>query len=355
MEMYANELAASLRHAMADTLTIREFVPKASRFPWNRNAIGIQELRWSRYVSYPLLARHAQSAVNHVIEHGYGHLLWTLDPRKTIVTVHDLIPLARWGGKMEGIERGGFPLLNKLSVNALHRARCLIADSQSTARDLVALGGCSPEKIRVIPLGVSDRFVPKTTEDRRRTRAGFGFPGYETDLILISGAPYYKNLRTSLSVLKGLLPISSRPAKLVYFGQHDVSSKVALEEAGVAEHVIEVGQLSRERVPDLFNSVDCLLFPSLYEGFGWPVLEAMACGVPVVCSDAASLPEVAGDGAILVKATDVVSIVRAVKEVLENRGLRASLIDRGHKQAAKFRWDVHATEVMKIYQEILGA
>jgi len=354
MEIYADELAASLRQVAADAPAIREFVPSASRLPWNREGPGIQELRWSRYVSYPRQARRGQSDVNHVLEHGYGHLLWALDPARTIVTVHDLIPLARWAGRMNGVDRGRFPLLNKLSVNALRRARYLIADSRSTARDLVDLCGCGVDRIRVIPLGVSARFVAKTTGERQRARASFGFPGYETDLILILGNAYYKNLETSLAVLRDLLPVLSRPAKIVHLGQHGHSWVAALKKAGLGDHVIEIDRLSRERVPDLYNSVDCLLFPSHYEGFGWPVLEAMACGVPVVCSDAASLPEIAGDAAILAKATDVAAIARGVKSILENRDLRTSMIDRGRKQAAKFRWDTYAAEVMGIYREILG-
>jgi len=353
MEIYANQLVAALRGVEHDTLEIRQFVPHVSRFPWSKAAVASSELRWSRYVAYPFQARIHQSDINHVLEHGYGHLLWTLDPRKTVVTVHDLIPLARWSGKISGVSRGRVPFLNILSVKSLRRARRLIAGSQSTARDLVDLCRCDPQNIRVIPYGLSDDFAPSSTDARRQLRTAFGFPGYNTYLVLISGHAFYKNHAACAHALKALLPTLSRPIKFVRLGRRDLDWEAAVRALGLMDHIIDIPELAPPRVPDLYNSVDCLLFPSLYEGFGWPVLEAMACGIPVVSSDAASLPEVGGNASIMVRATDVSAMARAVRDVLENQDLRSSLIERGHAQAAKFRWCDHAKALMRIYEEIL--
>jgi glycosyltransferase involved in cell wall biosynthesis len=353
MEIYANQLTAALEGVAHEKLVIRQFVPKVSRIPWKKTPVGSNELRWSRYIAYPLLARTHQSEINHVLEHGYAHLLWTLDPKRTVVTVHDLIPLARWSRKISGVSRGSVPLLNLLSVKTLRRARYLIAISQSTARDLVELCGCDPQTIRVVPYGLSDAFAPRSPDGRRQLRSGFGFPGCDTYLVLISGHAFYKNHAACAHALKALLSALSRPIKFVRLGRQDLDWEAAVRALGLTDHIIEIPELPPARVPELYNSVDCLLFPSLYEGFGWPVLEAMACGIPVVSSDAASLPEVGGNASILVKATDVSAMARAVKDVLENQELKRSLIERGHEQAARFRWSDHASALMRVYEEIL--
>jgi glycosyltransferase involved in cell wall biosynthesis len=172
-------------------------------------------------------------------------------------------------------------------------------------------------------------------------------------LVLISGHAFYKNHAACAHALKILLPTLSRPIKFVRLGRRDLDWEAAVRALGLTDHIIEIPELPPARVPDLYNSVDCLLFPSLYEGFGWPVLEAMACGIPVVSSDAASLPEVGGNASIMVKATDVSAMARAVKDVLENQDLKSSLIELGQEQAARFRWSDHVSALMGVYEEIL--
>jgi glycosyltransferase involved in cell wall biosynthesis len=355
MEIYADELAAALA-SLPEPPAVRQYVPCAARLPWHGQP-GATEMRWSRYLRYPRAAARQQGEVNHVIDHGYGHLLWTLDARRTVVTVHDTIPALRWAGKLEGTPRGGYPLLNALSLKALRRARWLIAISRSTADDLVAHAGLDPARIRVAPLGLSPRFRTLPIGQRPGLRARFGLP-LHAHLVLISGDAFYKNHATCLKVLRALLadhPQGSAPLKLVRLGPRGAEWQRLLAASGLAEHVIELQGLPGADVPALYNAVDCLLFPSLYEGFGWPVLEAMASGVPVVCSNAGSLPEVAGDAALQAAPTDVALLAQHVRRCLRDAQLRASLVARGHAQAARFPWCRHAQAVLEIYDDILGA
>jgi glycosyltransferase involved in cell wall biosynthesis len=104
---------------------------------------------------------------------------------------------------------------------------------------------------------------------------------------------------------------------------------------------------------DLYNSVDCLLFPSLYEGFGWPPLEAMACGAPVVTSNVASLPEVVGEAGLMREPGDVEGLAASVRAVLEDADLRKNLTERGLVRAKSFTWERHATQIIQAYEELV--
>jgi len=121
---------------------------------------------------------------------------------------------------------------------------------------------------------------------------------------------------------------------------------------GVADSVVELGHVPDEEIPALYNATDLLLFPSLYEGFGWPPLEAMASGTPVVCSRAGSLDEVVGDAALTADPEDVEALTWHAAAALTDGKLRATLIDRGLAHAARFNWDRTAEQMIALYRDV---
>lgn len=125
------------------------------------------------------------------------------------------------------------------------------------------------------------------------------------------------------------------------------------EKYGVEDLVLNVGDVSREKIPDLMNAVDLLFFPSLYEGFGWPPLEAMACGVPVVSSNAGSLPEVMGNVGVMHDPKDITGLAHEIDHFLDDADYRNLLIKQCFEQAHKFTWQVAASEITKVCKEIL--
>jgi glycosyltransferase involved in cell wall biosynthesis len=113
-----------------------------------------------------------------------------------------------------------------------------------------------------------------------------------------------------------------------------------------------LGVVPRAELPNLYNAVDCLLFPSLYEGFGWPPLEAMACATPVVASNAASLPEVIGEAGLLCAPGDDEGLARAMQAVLTDEGLRQSLVEKGLARARQFTWEETARKTLEVYERV---
>ena len=352
MEIYADELAGALAAHCGDLLRIAQYRP---RIPSMVSALPVSEhqrMRIARYASYPLQVRNCQGDINHVIEHGYGHLLYGLVPERTIVTVHDLIPLLLWKGEIRGIAEGRRPWLSEISLRALKRAAHLIAISESTKRDLIRHIGCDPSRVSVVYWGVHQRFRPYDQPARLRFRSELGMPGPDAHVVLITDSGFYKNSETSLRVAAHLRGRCPRPIVLARRGAPSAAWDSAVRQAGMEDRVIAVPHLPTERMPELYNAVDCLLFPSWYEGFGLPPLEAMACGIPVVTSNGASLQEAVGEAAFTAAPDDVGSLAEGIRILLEDSEKRLEQIEKGLRQAAKFSWAQAAHVTAQIYQNL---
>jgi glycosyltransferase involved in cell wall biosynthesis len=325
--------------------------PHRPRYPFSDNAASPWRARFARYVSYPLQVRAIRSDLNHIIDQGYAHLLCTLPPKKTVVTVHDLIPLAAHRGKIPAPQRHR-PFLSELSARFLRGAGSLIAVSEHTKLDLVELCNIPPDLIHVVPLGVSSEFQ-KLGDTKVALREKLGLDSRESFLILITGTHFYKNHETSLAVLQRLRRRAKRDYKIVWLGNCRAINDPRVINSGLASAVVGIEPRSIRQVVEVYNAVDCLLFPSLYEGFGWPPLEAMACGTPVICSSAASLPEVVGDAALTTPPDDVEGFVEYVRALAQCESQRALLVKRGIERASLFSWERHARAVWSIYRQLL--
>jgi len=354
MEVYADHLEAGLLGQRPERWRIRGYRPQIPRSIAMLPVSYQQRLRLTRYLGYPLAARRAQGDLNHVIEHGYGHLTLALRARRTIVTVHDLIPVLQWQGGIAGapVERKR-PRLSELSLRALGRAAHLIAISETTRRDLIRYLGCSGERVSVVYWGVDEAFRPIPSQEKLTLRASLGLPADRSRLILISGARFYKNEETSLAVMGELSHGPAAPL-MVRLGPSTPSWRMALERAGLKRRVIEIASLPHDRMWQLYNAVDCLLFPSWYEGCGLPPLEAMACATPVVASNAGALPEVLGEAALMAPPNDVRGLTRAVELMLGDSARRQVQIAQGRAQARQFSWQRTARETAAVYDRVLA-
>jgi glycosyltransferase involved in cell wall biosynthesis len=165
---------------------------------------------------------------------------------------------------------------------------------------------------------------------------------------------HHKNHRAAVSALAILCRAGADLTLVCTGGQRE--AQPALErlvaENGLEGRVLFLGYVPREAMPALYSGARCLVFPSLFEGFGLPVLEAMSCGCPVVCSNATSLPEVAGEAALLIDPNNPEAIAEAIRSVHENDGLRTSLAARGVKRAQLFSWRRHALETLRVLRMV---
>jgi glycosyltransferase involved in cell wall biosynthesis len=351
MEVYADNLAAALREMGTTSLDIREYRPVLTRACRNLPERGNVRMRTARYLCYPRQARAGAQGVNHILDHGYAHLMSVLDPARTVVTVHDLIPILAGRGLIPGVSRPRPSWLAEWTARYYRKAVRLIAISENTKRDLIAHFGCKPEHIEVVHFGVNPAFRPGTPDERLNFRVRNGLPD-NVKVVLMTGHQYYKNHETGLRVLEKLQRRYGTSLVLLRVGRTTPEWREQRARSTLPDQIIELDSLRQDRMPELYNAVDCLLFPSWYEGFGLPPLEAMACGTPVVTSNAASLPEAVGDAALTAAPDDVDGLAEAVARLLEDGELRAVQIAKGLDHARRFKWSDNAKSVMATYQQL---
>ncbi len=292
------------------------------------------------------------------IFHATEHLLPRLKRCKTVLTVHDLIfalfpehhlPLNKW-------------FLNRFMPVFVHRADAIITVSESSKRDLIRLYNVPPERITVIYEGVDARFQPNSDpEVSASLRNRYHLP--DRFILYVGTIEPRKNLTTLLEAFKQMLVMHSDlkletlNLKLIIAGRPGWLYQPTFDRIkalGLEDHVHVLGYVPGQDLPALYRAAEVFAFPSLYEGFGLPPLEAMACGTPVVCSNASSLPEVVGDAGILVDSRDVAAWHVALARLLVDVGLREELKQRGLRRAAEFTWQRTARQTLDVYWRLAG-
>ncbi len=268
---------------------------------------------------------------------------------RRVVTVHDLI-YARFPEAHSGIRERGMRVLVPWAVRRSDR---VIADSRNTRDDLIELLGVASDRIDVAPLGLGTvrREQPPPERD---VRAGLDL-GERTVVLALSAKRPHKNLTALIGAL-ARMPPGDRPLLVLpgYPTWHESELRARALELGVDGDVRFPAWVSAAELEGLWALAKAFVFPSLYEGFGLPVLEAMARGVPVACSNTSSLPEVTGDAALLFDPHDESAIAAALGRLLSDRELGERLRELGHLQAARFTWERTAQLTLESYARTLA-
>ncbi len=284
--------------------------------------------------------------------HGFAYALPLISHIPTVVTVHDLTFILF----PEAFPQSKQRYLSYITARSCRQARVVIADSQATARDLQRYLNVPAAKIQVIYTGVDDRYQLLPAEQVSAYRQRQGWPQRfilmvgtleprKNHLLLIEAyARYRQNARHPLPLLIG-------GGKGWHF-QHIFQQVQAL---GLEDDVRFLGFVPWEELPWLYNAATLFVYPSLYEGFGLPVAEAMRCGLPVITSNVSSLPEVAGDAALTVNPKDVDALAVAMLHLLEEAPERLQTMrTRGIHQAARFTWERTAAQTADVYTAVLN-
>jgi glycosyltransferase involved in cell wall biosynthesis len=271
---------------------------------------------------------------------------------RRVITFHDLTFFVL-PGRYPPTRRLYFQTVSRLTARL---ADALICPSNAVRDDILRLLKVDPSRVRAIAEAAAPAFRPLDDAAAvERLRLKHLLP--ERFVLSVGSLEPGKN-RTTLLRAYAKLREQGIEQKLVVVGQrawrYEGDFRLA-EELGLKRDVVFAGYVSPEDMPALYNAADLFVFPSLYEGFGLPVLEAMACGVPVVASNVSAVPEVAGEAALLVDPSDVRQICDAVERLLRDDTLRSALRERGLQRAAEFRWEKAARETVEVYGQAARA
>ncbi len=289
----------------------------------------------------------------HLVDGSQAHLLRFARPDvRTIATAHDLIPLLQARGRF-AVERPGVAAqwLVERSRDGLCRADMIIAVSRSTSDDVVAETRVPASRIRIVHPALRADFSRALSDSER---SGSSDMNADAPVILhLGNNGFYKNRVGVLRIFSMIR--RKRRARLVMAGPApDSNLERLVRDLGLGGDVEFVVDPPIDALMALYRTASVFLFPSVYEGFGWPPLEAMAVGCPVVCSNVASLPEVVGDAALTGDPHDEQTMAQLCEAILDQNGLADELRARGLARAATFTPDKMGREIVSVYEEVLG-
>lgn len=361
---YVRELSRSLSGTADGDLEIRSFSSAEllgngpiARFtealPFGRTTVRQQCLG-------PFAFRKLQADLLHFPAH-IDAPAWC--PCPYAVTVLDLIPLIFEELYKADRPSWRFHFARWLECKAIENASLVLCISENTAKDVERILNIPSERLAVTPLGVDGKFFDVVRmDDDAKVRFRLGLPAEGAIVLYVGGIDQRKNIAGLISVFKRTRDViagrGGDPPVLVIAG--DVQSDEQYTEVQeiirrerVGEAVFFTGFLPEDALMDLFGAASAFFFPSFYEGFGLPPLEAMAAGVPVVSSKRSAMPEVLGEGALLVNPNDFQEGSEALIAVLENQNMAAGLIERGRKRAGLFTWERTASLTAEAYRRAL--
>lgn len=306
---------------------------------------------WFEQITFPRACRHLGADVAHV-----PYWAPPLAPAvPTVVTIHDIIPL------ILREYRGGPPVraYTSLVAAAAQSAALVLTDSEASRQDILAHLGLPPERVRVIYLAADSRFRPDPAAEDAAVRARYGLP--PRYVLYLGGFDVRKNVSIALAAYAWAGRVIGEECPLAVAGElprRDTPlipdpRRLARQLGLPPEWVRFIGQIREEDKPALYRGAVVFLYPSRYEGFGLPALEAMACGVPVVGSSSASIPEVVGNAGILLHPDDAAGMAGALIQMVHDPACRAEFSRRALAQAARFSWEHTARETLAAYQEAI--
>ena len=311
---------------------------------------GADRLTWMPVSKWSMRGRGSADRLD--LYHGTNFRMHTVGRYGGILTIHDLWleRFPKYSPKLFGQKLSSYK-----TRRMARRARKVVTVSRFSAQELIELFGLSAGQIAVIPNGVSEDFFPRHDVDAfmaLKKRIGLSTDRF---LLFIGGADPRKNHRLVLEAASLIRPqLQGRTLLLAGSPTHPFGSYEGTAKShGLTDCVLCPGRLAQKELQLLYSYADLFVFPSVYEGFGMPVLEAMACGTPVVTSKTSALGEVAGDAALLVDPHNAGELADAMVKVLESESLRAALTAKGFARIKQYTWAQAASQTCDLYASLL--
>lgn len=275
---------------------------------------------------------------------------------KTVITVHDLTPLVFSQFFPPGIKGS---LKWQIQKKLLHSADAIIADSDCSKKDIISITGIKEEKIHAVYLAADEDFAKKNFPDTEKKKIfkKYGIP--QNFVLYVGDATWNKNLprlvEACIRSKTNLVMVGKALATKVDDKKNSWNKDLVVIQALVKDlkNVYIIGFVEKEDLIALYNMATLFILPSIYEGFGLPLLEAMSCGCPSIAADSGSLPEIGGDGVFYVDPYDINNIAKGIEKVSSDKNYRKILSEKGMMQAKKFSWKKAAIETAEVYKSVL--
>jgi len=356
MDVCADNLVANLK-ALRPNWDIVEVAPE----PWGKErnlwsaGSGFRKY-YERLWRHPRAVSRLEGDIFHILDHSNAHVAYWLKQKQgaIVVTCHDLVQFVYPDILKDQARFPAFSMASwKYSVGGMKCADRVIAVSSNTAKDVAQMLRFPSEQIVVVPNGVEPYFRPLPATEIREIRQRYE-PTPGTFCLLNVGSTHQrKNILTILQAL-AILRDRGTPVQLWRVGDEFTADQTAFVQAHQLEPLITfIGKPDKATLVQLYNAADGLIAPSLYEGFGLTILEAMACGTPVISAHVSSLPEVAGDAAILTDPLDVEAIVAAICRLQTDLDYQATLSQKGLERVKQFSWEESARRTAQVYEKLV--
>ncbi|MCU0565394.1 MAG: glycosyltransferase family 4 protein [Oculatellaceae cyanobacterium Prado106] len=355
MDVYAEGLIAGLKAVRPDW-QIRVMAPEA----YDRTSRS-WSVRWQKYTErfwhFPQRVKQQAIAFGadliHILDHSDGHLVYTLQSTgiPVVATCHDLINFL-YPENLKGSVKLPYvsDALWKHSVKGLQQAHRVVTVSQQTAQDVRSILGIGGDRIQVIPNAVEPLFQPLPSSAKPDLRPHHGISPDDFLLLNVGSNHPRKNLSTLLQAIQ-ILCDRHLPIHLLKVGADFTPDQQTL----IQTHhlpVTSAGRPDRATLVQYYNAADLLVAPSTHEGFGMTLLEAMACGIPIVTANQSALPEVIGEAGLQVNPQDASAIADAIHHLYQDTALRSTLRQRGLLRVRGFTWDAIATQMAQLYEQV---
>lgn len=354
MDVYAEGLVSGLRAVRPDWEIVELFpqpIDRKSRSSWVR-----ARKYYERFWNFPRCVTQQNVDIVHIVEAAEAHMVYWLQQKakRTVVTCHDLINYFYSDNRVASVQ---LPLISHQmwmhGIRGMRYADRVVAVSAATAKDTVQILNLAPDRVSVVHNAVEAIFQPLPENQVQAIRQQYNLQPDTFCLLNVGSDHRRKNL---LNILQSLAILKQQGLDFVFCkigADFTAEQKELMQKLQLEEVVRYWGKPERTNLVELYNVADVLVSPSLFEGFGMTLLEAMACGTPVITSNVSSMPEVVEESGLLVDPNSPRAIANAVLHLCQNPLLYADLVEKGFTRVKPFTWQNTAEQVATIYEQIL--